>query len=277
VRCATLDELLAQDLDCVDICTPTYLHADMTVKALEAGKDVICEKPMALCPADCQRMIDAAQANGRKLFIAQCIRFWPAYEKLAEMVHSGALGKLTSVKFTRVSPTPTWSQDGWLMDVSLSGGALTDLHIHDVDFIISLFGKPSALSSQGANRVSCGDPVDHVVTQYFYGDFVCVAEGGWGFPGTWPFEMSFQVLGEKGALEFSTAKDPGLVFYPAEGEPSQPEVSGDTGYQREFAYFMECLEAGKQPERVLPQSAMDSVAVVVAERQSAASGERVVL
>lgn len=275
---SSLDELLAHDgVDVVDICTPTYLHADMTVKALDAGKHVICEKPMALNAPDCQRMIDAAKSNGKMLFIAQCIRFWPAYEKLAEMVTSGELGKVISVKFTRLSSTPTWAQDDWLLDTDLSGGALTDLHIHDVDFIISLFGKPCCVSSQAANRVTSGDKVDNVVTQYFYGDFVCFAEGGWGFPSTWPFEMSFQVLGENGALEFSTSKDPMLMWYPASGDPASPAVSDETGYQREFAYFMDCLEQGKQPERVLPQSAMDSVTVVVAERESAAKGERVKL
>ena len=277
-RYATLDELLAHDgLDCVDICTPTYLHADMTVKALEAGKHVICEKPMALSAADCQRMIDAAHANGKLLFIAQCIRFWPAYEKLTEMVQNGALGRLTSAKFTRLSPTPTWSQDNWLMDNSLSGGAITDLHIHDVDFIISLLGRPDSLSAQAANRGSSGEPVDHALTQYFYDGCICVAEGGWGFPSTFPFEMAFQVLGEKGCLDFSTAKSPMLTFYPAEGEPVHPEVSDETGYQREFAYFVQCLQANAQPERVRPESAMESVRVIEAERQSAQTGQRVAL
>jgi len=84
-RYATIEELLAHDgLDCVDICTPTYLHADTTVKALEAGKHVICEKPMALTSGDCQRMTDAAKANDKLLFIAQCIRFGSAHEKLGD-------------------------------------------------------------------------------------------------------------------------------------------------------------------------------------------------
>lgn len=275
-RYASLDELLGHDgLDCIDICTPTYLHAEMTIAALEAGKHVICEKPMALTAGDCQRMIDAAQASGKRLFIAQCIRFWPAYEKLADMVHHGELGRLTSAKFTRVSPTPSWSQDNWLMDTSLSGGAITDLHIHDVDFIISLFGRPKAVSTQAANRVSNGDQVDNAITQYFYGDFVCVAEGGWGFPGTFPFEMAFQVLGQEGCLEFTTSKSPMLTFYPAHGEPVHPQVSDETGYQREFAYFVKCLETGEAPQRVTPESAMESVRVVEAERQSAVTGERV--
>lgn len=277
-RYATIEELLAHEgLDCVDICTPTYLHAEMAIKALEAGKHVICEKPMALTAADCQRMIDAAQANGKMLLIAQCIRFWPAYEKLAEMIQEGELGRLTAAKFTRLSPTPIWSQDNWLLDTALSGGAITDLHIHDVDFIAYLFGRPQKLLARGANRVSSGEKVDHVVTLYFYDDFVCVAEGGWGFPGSFPFEMAFQVLGEKGCLEFSSAKSPSITFYPATGEPLHPEIPPETGYQREFAYFVDCLLNGKQPTRVLPESAMESVRIVEAERQSIANGEPIIL
>jgi predicted dehydrogenase len=265
-RYTSLDDLLAHDgLDCIDICTPTYLHADMAVQALEAGKHVICEKPMALTAVDCQRMIDAAAANDKLLFIAQCIRFWPEYELLADWIKGGQLGRIVSAKFTRLSPTPIWCSEGWLLDTALSGGAVTDLHIHDVDFILSVFGMPQALAAQAANRVTTGPNADHIVTQYFYGDFVCMAEGGWGMPGTVPFEMGFQVLGEKGLLEFTLAKSPGLTFYPADGDPLHPEVPAETGYQREFVYFMDCLEKGIQGDRVTPASAKNSVAIVEAE------------
>ena len=112
-RYTCFDEMLKHEgVEVVDICTPTHLHAAMTVKALEAGKHVICEKPMALNPAECQTMIDAAAANGKLLFIAQCIRFWPEYELLADWVKSGKLGKITSAKFTRLSPPPVWSGAG---------------------------------------------------------------------------------------------------------------------------------------------------------------------
>jgi 1,5-anhydro-D-fructose reductase (1,5-anhydro-D-mannitol-forming) len=277
-RYTCFDELLKHEgLECVDICTPTHLHAEMTVKALEAGKHVICEKPMALNPADCQQMIDAAAANGKLLFIAQCIRFWPEYELLADWVKSGKLGRIVSAKFTRISPPPVWSEGKWLLDTSLSGGALLDLHIHDVDFIADCFGMPPAVSSRAANRVTEGPKVDHTFTQYLYPDFVCVAEGGWGMPGTVPFEMGYQVLGEAGLLRFSLATAPMLQFFPAEGDIQHPQVPAETGYQREFVHFMDCLEQGVASDRVTPQSAMNSVAVCMAETESANSGKVVCL
>ncbi|MBU0607459.1 MAG: hypothetical protein KKI08_06205, partial [Armatimonadetes bacterium] len=140
-----------------------------------------------------------------------------------------------------------------------------------------LFGRPKSLTTQAANRVTSGEKVDHALTQYHYGDFVCVAEGAWGFPGTFPFEMAFQVLGQEGCLDFSTSHDPMLTFYPAEGDPVHPGVSDETGYQREFAYFVDCLTNNRPPQRVTPESAMESVRVVEAERHSATTGETVAL
>ena len=87
-----------------------------------------------------------------------------------------------------------------------------------------------------------------------------------------PFEMGFQVLGEKGLLEFTLAKTPALRFYPKEGEPYTPEFTPATGYQNELAYFMACIERGAAPERVTPQSAHDSVALIMAEEESIKSG-----
>lgn len=277
-RFTSLEELLASaEVDCVDICTPTDLHAEQAVACLEAGKHVICEKPMALSVAEGQRMIDAARAAGKFLFIAQCIRFWPAYEVLARMVAEGSLGRIVSAKFTRLSATPVWSESNWLLDSRRSGGALLDLHIHDADFIASLWGLPPAVSTVAANRFSSGDAVDHVFTQYLYPGFACVAEGGWGMPAGFPFQMAFQVLGDRGALVFNSAADPALVLYTAEGEQVLPEVEPGAGYAREMAYFFQCLESGQAPTRVTPEDALQSVRLCAAERESARTGRPITL
>jgi len=272
-RYTSLEEMLAEEqLDCVDVCTPTFLHAEMTITALEAGCNVICEKPMALTVSDCDRMIAAAEANSRLLFIAQCIRFWPEYEVLAKMVSNGELGRVISARFVRQSPTPTWASDNWLMNPALSGGAMLDLHVHDADFILSVFGQPNAVVTRAGNLITEGAGVDQVFTAYLYDDFACAAEGGWVMPDSFPFEMGYQVLGEKGILDFSLAKDPMLVFYPFEGEPYTPEFAPGTGYDRELPYFVECIESNTAPARVTPESARESVRLVMAEVASAASG-----
>ena len=277
-RYLCISEMLqSEELDLVDICTPTHLHAEMTVEALEAGNHVVCEKPMARTVAQCDEMIAAAEKTGNMLFIAQCIRFWPEYEVLARMIESDDLGEVRAARFVRKSPTPGWASEGWLMDAELSGGALLDLHIHDVDFILSLFGRPNAVLARGSNIVSDGAPVDHVDTQYLYDDFVCTAQGGWVMPDTFPFDMGFEVLGTRGMLAFSVNNDPMLQWYPFDGEPSTPEYEPGTGYENELKYFVECVASGAAPERVTPQSARESVRVVMAEADSIAAREAVVI
>ncbi len=266
-RYTDVGEMLAgEELDLVDICAPTHIHAELTVQALEAGAHVVCEKPMAMTVAECDRMIDAAQANGRLLFIAQCIRFWPEYEVLAGMIGGDELGAVKAAKFTRQSPPATWASEDWLLDPELSGGALLDLHIHDVDFILSVFGRPNGVLARAVNGV------DHIESAYLYDEIVCTAEGGWVMPSSFPFEMGFQVLGENGLLEFSLGKDPMLQFYPVDGEPYTPEFTPGTGYENELAYFVGCVEEGRAPERVTPESARDSVAMIMSEAQSIATG-----
>ncbi len=233
-RYVCLEDMLAnEELDCVDVCAPTYCHADVAVAALEAGCHCIVEKPMGRTVEDCDRMISAAEATGRMLFVGQCIRFWPEYEVLAEMVSNGDLGRVASAKFTRLSPPPTWSEGGWLLDSELSGGALLDL--------------------------------------------LCTAEGGWAMPPTVPFEMGFQVLGDKGLLELSLANDPPLTFYPTEGEPYTPDYVQQAGYEREIMYFVDCMENDRPPQRVTPQSARQAVELVLAEQQSAQTGQIVAI
>lgn len=272
-RYTSFDEMLAsEELDVIDLCTPTHVHAEMAIQALEAGKNVICEKPMARSVAECESMIAAAKANNKLLFIAQCIRFWPEYEVLSKMVADGELGDIISARFTRQSPKPTWASEGWLMNNDFSGGAMLDLHIHDVDYILSIFGKPQRIVCQAQNLISTGDKVDHVVTSYLYDDFTCVAEGGWIMPDSFPFEMGFQVLGSKGILEFTGAKDPALRFYPFDGEPVTPEYKAGTGYERELPYFIDCVENAEEPKRVTAESAKESVAMVLAEFEAARCG-----
>ncbi|MES1227682.1 MAG: Gfo/Idh/MocA family oxidoreductase, partial [Armatimonadota bacterium] len=90
------DLLTFPGIDVVDICLPTCLHADHAVKALEAGKHVVCEKPMALNTVDADRMVAAAKASGKTLMISHCIRSWPEYVVLTNLVKNGRLGKLLS-------------------------------------------------------------------------------------------------------------------------------------------------------------------------------------
>ena len=277
-RHSSLEAMLeAGGLDVVDICLPTHIHPPITKTVLGAGVHAICEKPMALDVAGCDEMIEAAESAGKMLFLAHCIRFWPEYEVLADFISSGKLGRLVSLKLTRLSPSPSWSEGGWLNDPERSGGALLDLHIHDADFIMSALGMPPAVFSCAGHIAADGPKVDQVITHYLYDDGVVVAEGGWAMPPTYPFEMAYEALGENGCLKFSTSMDPMLTFMPMEGEPSTPECRATTGYHQELEYFAQCIAEDSPPERVTPFDAREAVRLILAEKESIETGQTVSL
>ena len=106
---------LARDgqIDIADICLPTPFHRNASVDLVRAGIHVLCEKPMALSLADCDAMIGASRESGRHLMVAHCVRFWPEYTYLSDLVHSGDAGDLLSLRLERSGPLPRGGQ-GWM-------------------------------------------------------------------------------------------------------------------------------------------------------------------
>ncbi|HOX37078.1 MAG TPA: Gfo/Idh/MocA family oxidoreductase [Candidatus Brocadiia bacterium] len=263
------DKMLADPgIDAVDICTPTPVHKDCAVKALNAGKHVICEKPMGRTPADAMAMVEAAEKTGRTLMIAQCIRFWPDYVHLKQTLDSGRLGRLISLEMWRFSGPPRWGWQNWFLKGDMSGGALLDFHVHDVDFVVSLFGKPESVSSQGVKGPS--SEIDAVVTQYNYGlDKIVTTTGNWCLGGG--FHMAYLAVFEKGHIRYDSRFSPALVEVTQDGEKT-PEILPGDGYLHEITYFIECINKGQAPARCMPRSSAMSIQVADAERRSALSG-----
>lgn len=239
------DKMLKEaKLDAVSITLPTYLHKDYTIKAIKAGLHVLCEKPMALDVTQCKAMIAAAKKNGKILQIGHCLRFWPEYAKIKEIVDSGQYGKVKAATFQRLSLPPTWSWENWLLQDKKSGGALMDLHIHDTDYIQYVFGMPKAVSSHAVTGPSGG--FDHVVTSYIYnGDKVITAEGGWVMTPSFGFEMSCNIILEKATLVYDLTRDPIFKLCLLEGKPVTPHVEGPDGYVREIDHFLRTIKGEK--------------------------------
>ncbi len=269
---ADWDELIADErVNFVAITLPTPTHADVTVRALEAGKHVLCEKPMALTLADCDRMIAAANQSGRTLMVAQCIRFWPQYEEIKRRVDDGQIGAVRFASLRRLASPPNYSSGGWLMDGVQSGGALFDLHVHDVDFAQHLMGLPAKLTAHGCRGPS--GTIDHVVATYVYDDGrYATLEGGWVFSSPWPFEMAITVVGETGTLDWSMRRGPEIHFYHGGDAPEKITVDDETGWTRELDYFIACLRDGRTVERCLPTTSRASIALTLLERESIEKG-----
>ena len=134
------------EVDLVDICTPTFLHHDMVMESLAHGKNTITEKPIALSLKNAREMLDEAEKQGCLLFVAQVLQFTKEVGYLRDAVRSGIYGKPLDACFERLSACPRWAADGWLFDAKKSGLLPYDLHIHDLDVIVSLFRKPESFS-----------------------------------------------------------------------------------------------------------------------------------
>ncbi len=256
------------DVELVDITLPTFQHTDYTIEALQAGKHVMVEKPMALTVAEADKIADVARKAKGKFMIGQCIRFWPEYEWLAQIIKGRKYGRVKSAIFRRRTVAPTWGWQNWLMNSKRSGGAVLDLHIHDTDFVNYVFKTPKKVESAGVTGPSGG--IDHIVTNYDYGKNMLVsAEGGWTFHGAYPFEMAYTVIFDKATAEFSTSKDPTLQVYTSGGKLETPKIEPGDGYQREIDYFLTCIVKKQRPKTVTAKDARNAIYLVKAEERSA--------
>jgi len=261
------EEMIEKEaLDYVDLCLPTFLHAPYSIKGMSLGLDVFCEKPMALSSAECAEMIAATKEYDKQLMIGQTLRFFPSYDYLRELVDTKKYGEVTGAYFFRGGGTPLWSWDNWLLKKEKSGGCLLDQHIHDVDTINWLFGKPVSVTSNGRN-VFPESGYDIVSTRYLYEDGkVVTAEDDWTINGEFGFEMRFRVNFEKGALIYENGE---VTEYPHEGEKFIPDFSSENGYYLELKYFAEQLAKKESVNGVIPlESAADTVYIAEKEIQS---------
>jgi predicted dehydrogenase len=271
------DEMLSKEqLDAVAITLPTNLHPGFSSKALKAGVNVFCEKPMALTVEDCESMIAVAKESGKVLMIGHCVRFWPEYAKTKEIVSGGEYGKVVAAVFQRLGAAPTWSEDNWFLDERRSGGVTLDLHIHDTDYVHYLFGIPQSVLSNKATGPGGGTA--HIVTQYLYDDGKLVsAEGGWSMMPSFGFEMSFNIMLEKATIVYDCTRKPTLKVCTSSGETLEPELEKDDGYVQEMTYFAKLIQGEKVEEIITLEQSRDSVRIVEAEKKSAEKCEKVAL
>jgi predicted dehydrogenase len=148
-------ELLSDpDVDAVYVATPVHLHAEQTIAAAEAGKHVLCEKPMALNAAECDRMIAARRANNVKLGVAYYRHFYPAVRRVKELVNSGELGVPLVVQVNAFEWFDPAASDprAWLINKSASGGGpMFDFGCHRIEVLLDIFGDVRDVKATLAN------------------------------------------------------------------------------------------------------------------------------
>ncbi|NPA96378.1 MAG: Gfo/Idh/MocA family oxidoreductase [Crenarchaeota archaeon] len=139
------------EIDAVVIATPTFLHKEMTVKALEAGKHVFLEKPLAPSLPDAKEIANRVKSSGLKFMIGYMRRFDHYYRRAKSLVESGALGRVIS--FTSIARDPS-PPPGWAADPQLSGGIFLDQLSHDFDIARWIVGEVKEVYVVGGNYVS---------------------------------------------------------------------------------------------------------------------------
>ncbi|NLF19084.1 MAG: Gfo/Idh/MocA family oxidoreductase [Lentisphaerae bacterium] len=273
----------ARVADVVFVCAPTYLHAPLSIRALNAGAHVFTEKPMGLTARECDAMIAAARRQGRHLAVGQVLRFWPEYSYLKQAIDSGRFGALQSLSMTRVGGVSI-GFERWFLDEKRGGMQIFDRHIHDTDLTLWLLGMPDAVQSFGVEKDPRTDGgIIHSFTRYLYHgrDLAVSAEGSADCPAHFPFTMGYRAVFENAAIEYSNRQAPTLKLYTG-GEPETPElpqplgeiqsglnISSASGYFLEQVYFFDCIRKGRPLQIVTPESARDTVRVVRAEIRSA--------
>jgi predicted dehydrogenase len=216
------------------------MHPWAAIAALEAGKHVICEKPLALNMADCDRILDAVRKSDRIFMVAHVVRFFPAYRFLAQAVRDQQFGPLQSIHFRRWSGIPAWAE--WLNTQAESGGAIHDLLIHDFDQAIWLCGMPDRVSAEpieSENTVRCVMQYDDSPTRT---GCTVEVEGGW-FTDERPFAMNFRARFAQADLVYSNNQ---LTVESGSHSTEVPLPQVDP-YAEQLRYFINCCRNHSVP------------------------------
>jgi len=262
--CTDPKELIGRpDVDAIDVCYPTSTHAEYVMAALNQGKHVFCETPVAYTLAEAEQMSQTAVSCRKLLLIALFGRFVSDYRYIREYIKAGHLGTPKVVFVNRRTP-PIWG-DGW------NENFIVDLMLHDIDYLHWVFGKPISVTSRGLGNSKEG--WNHVYIACEFKDMCAVVEGCGIMPTSFPFSTSLRVVGDEGAIDLnwywggdypiSEAK-----FYPQKGEPEILSIPGYDPYEAECRYFIDCVQGKEDPNLLSIDSACDSLRIALAAKQS---------
>jgi len=273
-----------QDIDAVVIGLPNYLHAPVTIRMLEAGKHVLCEKPMAMSAAEAETMQHTAASTGRILMIAHMWRFDQEIRWLRAVIDSGVLGTIFKVKAQAVAlGTLLPARNSWFWEKTYAGGgSFADIGIHVIDLISFLFHdsiRPRTVFAQAGNYFQAASVEDtaNAIIRYDNG-MSAIVETGWyhnfadglegamqvfgmeGYARTFPTEMHYTVSGAWGQYR--------PVFPPRAQHCALPM------YEAQMEHFLDSVLGKKRPEPD-GQQGVQSMVLVDAIYESIRTGSSV--
>jgi predicted dehydrogenase len=271
------------DVDVVDLCTPTHLHAEMISLAAAAGKQIVCEKPLARSVEQAQTAMKACNKAGVRLLVAHVVRFFPEYALAKQAVLEGKIGKPGIVRLSRGSYRPKKQTGNWFLDENKSGGILMDLMIHDYDYARWIAGEVESVYAKNISAAHPEASVNYglVILKHRDGALSHIA-GAWAYPPP-TFRTSFEIAGDAGLILFdsdATAPIRNLILKNGQGDspdvglPSSP-VS-ESPYTTQIKEFYRALSEGK-PARVSAEDGLAAVQIAEAALESARTGQAIEL
>ncbi len=261
--------------DAVLIATPHDTHERLTVMAAEAGKHIFCEKAMALTVDECRVMIEAAEIHGVKLMVGHKRRLRPEYARLAEIVHSGRLGKPVAATVTGFHYSDYYR--GWWSEKGRSGGELHCAGAHDLDFLRFLMGDVQTVFAVEGPRISSEHdwPDSILVTLQFRSGAVGSLQIAFNYP-MLSFQNSFatRIACERGAVWYDPEQI--TVAWQEIGGEEQEVKFSDHGYNEayrlELKNFVEWIQQDAEPI-LTAENGLRCVELMQAAYQSATEGK----
>ncbi|MCA1038581.1 Gfo/Idh/MocA family oxidoreductase [Bacillus infantis] len=268
-----------EGIDLVSVCLPNFLHAEVTIAALNGGRHVLCEKPMAASREEAEAMNEAAKANGKKLMIAHNQRFTAAHQKAKEIIESGKLGRIFSFRTTFGHAGPEgWSADGadsWFFNKREAFiGAMGDLGVHKADLLRYLLGEFTEVGALIATNAKENTEVDD--------NAVCVLRSESGAVGTlaasWSYmggsDNSTVIYGEKGTIHLEADPEYSLIEVYRDGSSVQHKLDkiqtneeGGQTTSHVINHFVESVVEDKEP-LISGEEGLKSLEIILAAIES---------
>ncbi len=286
--CGSFQEVVARDdVDAVDLCVPTDRHAPLAVEALQAGKHVLCEKPIARTLEEADAMIAAAREAGRVLMVGHVRRFDHRYVAVKGALRAGDVGRPIYIRRAERQWLPV-PADVWYWRPEAGGGVIVDIGVHIADmFRWLLEDEPVsvyAVGRQVRQAAREANSFDHALMTFrFAGGAIAVAEASWAYQPSFGRGLyaALDIVGTAGTLHDSDQQANPMLVYDATQGPQLPHYfrfmsTTEHAFQAEIAHFVACVR-GEHPPAISPHDARRALEMALAAQRSAETGSVVPL
>jgi predicted dehydrogenase len=280
--CARYDDLIAMDdLDAVVVGIPTGFHAEATIKALNSGKHVLCEKPMARTLEECDAMLAAAERAGKVLQIGFVRRFDDHWGMMRRLVQEGKAGRPCMWRRIHAGAAPAGFGE-WYSDSRCSDGPLVESGSHDLDFLVYTFGKVKSVLAHMDHLSHHGDVLDNpIVILYFESGDQALIQWSWSLPrGAKPGFLGMDVIGPEGCIYEPLEEDGQWIAKVSKpgGEieeiPFENRRDRDTWSQGQMWNFIRSIR-GEETPRATGHDGRHGQEIYLAAVKSMAEGRRI--